>query len=191
MVCGGTRTAQRRGARRDMQYLSLFSGAGGGDLAAQHIKGWTCAGYVEIDDYARQVLAARIADGHLDDAPIYGDVREFVADGTAATYAGRVDVVVAGFPCQPFSEAGDQNSDDDPRNMWPACVDVLCVVRPRLAFLENVAGLLAGSHGYYGRILGDLANLGFNAEWGVLSASAVGAPHRRRRLWIVAYTDRK
>ena len=173
-----------------MHYISLFSGAGGGDLAAQHFKGWTCAGYVENNDYARRVLAARIADGHLDDAPIHGDVREFVSDGTAANYAGRVDLVCAGFPCQPFSAAGKARAVDDPRNMWPATADVLRIVRPRLAFLENVAGLLAGSHGYFGTILGDLADLGFDAEWGVLSASAVGAPHRRRRLWIVAYTDR-
>ncbi len=164
-----------------MHYISLFSGPGGGDLAAQHFKGWTCAGYVENNDYARRVLAARIADGHLDDAPIHGDVREFVSDGTAATYSGRVDLVCAGFPCQPFSAAGKARAVDDPRNMWPATADVLRLVRPRLAFMENVAGLLAGSHGYFGTILGDLADLGFDAGPGRARLAHVGRRPRRHR----------
>ena len=169
-----------------MQYISLFSGAGGGDIAAQHFKGWTCKGYVEVNDYAQKVLRARIRDGHLNDAPVYGDIRQFISDGTAQTYAGKIDVVAGGFPCQPFSIAGKRDPSD-PRNQWPATVDCIRIIRPRFAFLENVAGLLSGRHGYFGQILGDLAHLGFNAEWGVLSAQAVGAPHQRKRLWILAY----
>jgi len=168
-----------------MRYLSLFSGAGGGDIAHQHLLGHQCVGYVEWDDYAQRVLAARIRDGHLDEAPIYGDVRAFVSDGYARRYRGLVDIVAAGFPCQPFSVAGKQAAADDERNMWPATLDVLRAVRPRLVHLENVPGLLAGSHGYWGTILGQLAELGYDARWEVLSAADVGARHLRRRVWLV------
>jgi DNA (cytosine-5)-methyltransferase 1 len=171
-----------------MNYISLFSGAGGGDIASQHLKGWTCKAYVEFGDYAQQVLKARIADGHLDDAPVYADIRDFIADGTVHQYRG-VDALTAGFPCQPFSVAGEQGAENDDRNMWPQTAECIRIIRPRIAYLENVAGLLSGSHGYFGRILGDLAELGYDAEWCVLSAQAVGAPHQRKRLWVVAHAN--
>jgi DNA (cytosine-5)-methyltransferase 1 len=166
-----------------MRELSLFSGAGGGLLGTK-LLGWNCVGYVEIDPYCQRVLAARIRDGLLDEAPIFGDVREFLESGAAEQYRGVADVVTAGFPCQPFSVAGKRRGADDERNMWPATAAVLRVVRPRFAFLENVPGLL--SSGYFGTVLGDLAEMGFDARWGVLGADDAGAPHRRKRLWIVA-----
>jgi DNA (cytosine-5)-methyltransferase 1 len=165
--------------------LSLFSGAGGG-LLGTFLLGWTPIGYVEWDDYCQRVLAARIRDGYLPAAPIFGDVREFVESGAAREYRGFADVVTAGFPCQPFSVAGKRRGADDERNMWPATAEVLRVVRPRYALMENVPGLLAPSHGYFGTVLGDLAEMGFDARWGVLGADDAGAPHRRKRLWIVA-----
>jgi hypothetical protein len=85
-----------------MRELSLFTGAGGGILGT-HLLGWTPIGYVEWDDYCQRVLAARIADGLIPSAPIFGDVREFVQSGAAEQYRGFADVVSAGFPCQPFS----------------------------------------------------------------------------------------
>ena len=177
-----------------MHYLSLFAGAGGGDIAHQHILGHTCIGYVEWDDYAQRVLAARMRDGLLDTAPIWGDVRAFARD--AHHFRGVADLVAAGFPCQPFSVAGKSKAADDERNMWPATLDVLRAVRPPVVHLENVPGLLAGSHGYFGTILGQLAELGYDARWEVLSAADVGAAHLRKRLWVVAvhvhvaHTDR-
>jgi DNA (cytosine-5)-methyltransferase 1 len=173
-----------------MRYLSLFSGAGGGDLACSHLLGWHCIGYVEWDDYCQQLIARRIKDGHLDKAPIYSDIRAFASEGYANMYQGLVDTVIGGFPCQPFSSAGEARGADDPRNMWPATRDVLCAVRPRWALLENVSGLLAGgSDGYFGTILRDLHTLGFDVRWQVLSAKEVGAPHQRERLWIVAHAN--
>jgi len=160
--------------------LALFSGAGGG-LLGSLLLGWHTVAYVERDAYCQQVLRARIADGYLHDGPIYDDVRTFPAE----EWRGRVEVVSAGFPCQPFSVAGRQLGEGDPRNMWPATERVLRLVRPRFALLENVPGLIARA--YFGTVLGDLAALGFDAEWGVLGADDVGAPHRRKRLWIVAY----
>ena len=170
-----------------MRELSLFSGAGGGLLATKHLLGWETLGYVEFNPYCQQVLQARIADGLLDAAPIFGDVQRFLAEGYAERYRGLVDVVSGGFPCQPFSVAGRQLGADDPRNMWPATLGVLRAVRPRFAFLENVPGLLANE--YFGTILGNLAEAGFNAEWCVLGADDVSGCHRRQRLWILAYSN--
>jgi DNA (cytosine-5)-methyltransferase 1 len=168
-----------------MLELSLFSGAGGG-LLGSHLLGWRPIGYVEIDDYCQRVLAARIQDGYLPEAPIFGDIRAFLREGYAERYRGVAEVITAGFPCQPFSVAGKQQGADDDRNLWPETRDTLHIVRPRYCLLENVPGLLAGSHGYFGTILGELAELGYDARWGVLGADDAGAPHRRKRLWVVA-----
>lgn len=166
-----------------MKYLSLFSGVGGGDLACQHLLGWRCVGYVEWEKYCQKVIAARIRDRMLDPAPIYGDIREFNFQGYAEAYQGMVDVISGGFPCQPFSNAGKRRGADDPRNMWPATIECIRTIRPQYALLENVAALL--SSGYFGTILGDLAESGYDARWRILSAAELGAPHQRDRIWIV------
>jgi DNA (cytosine-5)-methyltransferase 1 len=172
-----------------MNELSLFSGAGGGLLATKHLLGWRTIGYVEIDEYCQAVLAQRIVDGYFDPAPIFGDIRDFLSKGYAEAYRGVVDVITAGFPCQPFSVAGKQKADQDDRNMWPWTIATIRVIRPRYCFLENVPGLLAKSHGYFGTILQGLAEAGYDARWCVLGASDVGAPHRRKRLWVVAQSQ--
>lgn len=168
-----------------MNELSLFTGAGGG-LLGTHMLGWKAIGYVEWNEYCQRVIAARIADGILPVAPIFTDVREFVQSGAATEYRGIADVVSGGFPCQPFFVAGKQLGAADPRNMWPATIAVIRAVRPRFAFLENVPAIL--SSGYFGTILGDLAESGYNCRWRILSAAEMGAPHLRNRLWIVAYS---
>ena len=178
-----------------MRYLSLFSGAGGGDLAMQHLLGHKCMGYVEYDDYCQKVIKQRIADGVLDAAPIFGDIKRFIAKwpkrfhqkSYAAEYRGLVDVITGGFPCQPFSVAGKSRGESDERNMWPATRRAIGIIRPRHVFLENVPGLLV--HRYVRRIFGDLAQMGYDARWGIVGADDVGAPHRRKRLWIMAYTN--
>lgn len=166
-----------------MNELALFAGAGGGLLGTK-LLGWRAVGYVEVDDYCQRILAARICDGFLDDAPIFGDIRAFISDGYADAYSGLVDVVTGGFPCQPFSVAGKQRGADDARNLWPETIDTIRRVRPRFALLENVPGLLA--HPYFGTILGELAESGYHARWDCIPAAALGAPHIRDRLWIVA-----
>ena len=170
-----------------MNELSLFSGAGGGLLATKHLLGWTCKGYVENDPYCQNILRQRIADGFLDAAPVFGDINAFIGEGFAEAYQGMVDVITAGFPCQPFSVAGRRAGADDHRNQWPNTLRVIRLVGPRFIFLENVPGLLA--HSYWGTILGGLAEAGYDAEWCVLGADDIGAPHRRKRLWILAYAD--
>jgi DNA (cytosine-5)-methyltransferase 1 len=162
--------------------LALFAGAGGGLLASKML-GWRTVCYVEWNAYAVEVLKARIRDGYLHDAPIWDDCFSF--DGKP--WAGFVDVISAGFPCQPFSTAGKGLSGDDPLNGWPALKRIIGEVRPRVAWLENVPGLL--SKPYIRRIFGDLAEIGYDADWGTLSAAAIGATHKRDRLWIIAYSQ--
>lgn len=172
---------------RPLRTIELFAGAGGASLALQWLIGCQTVCYVEWDRYCQRVLEARISDRLLHDAPIWDDVCTF----DAWPWRNRVDLVCAGFPCQPFSVAGKQRAGFDPKNQWPATIDVIRVVRPKYVFLENVAGLLAGSHGYFGTILRELAKAGYDAAWEVLSAAECGAPHRRDRLWVLATnTDR-
>ena len=170
-----------------MNHLSLFTGAGGGDLAHQHLLNFKTIGYVEIDAYCQKIIAQRIKDGFLDEAPIFGDIDDFIESGAAKKYKGYVDVVTAGFPCQPFSVAGKQKikkGQDDERNKWPQTIQCIRDVGCRIALLENVPGLL--NSGYFPEILRSLAEAGFDARWTVLGADDVGAPHRRDRLWILA-----
>ena len=164
-----------------MREPSLFSGAGGGLLGTK-LLGWEHVGYVEFNDYCQRVIRQQIKDGILDEAPIFGDIRTFISEGYADSYQGMVDVVTAGFPCQPFSVAGKGEGEDDPRNMWPQTKDVLCKVRPKYALLENVTGLL--NHEYIRRIFGDLAEIGFDARWGSFTARDEGGPIERERLFI-------
>ena len=171
-----------------MRELSLFSGVGGG-LLGTLLLGWMPVGYVEFNDYRQRVIAQRIKDKILPNAPIFGDIRAFIDQGYAASYTGLVDVVTAGFPCQPFSTSGKRLGKRDKRNMWPATIECINVVRPKYALLENVPGLLFS--GYFGTILGDLAESGYDARWRILSSAEMGAPHRRDRVWIVAYNEER
>jgi DNA (cytosine-5)-methyltransferase 1 len=168
--------------------LSLFTGAGGG-LLGSILLGWKTIGAVEIEKYPCKVLEARQRDGMLDPFPIWNmDIREF-NERIAPEYKEMVDVITAGFPCQPFSVAGQRKAEQDKRNMWPHTIQCISIVRPRYAFLENVPGLLATS--YIRRIYGDLAEAGYDARWCVRGADDVGAPHRRKRWWCVAYPTSK
>ncbi|HEC61943.1 MAG TPA: hypothetical protein ENI27_06770 [bacterium] len=168
-----------------MNGLSLFSGAGIGELALKHIlPDYRTVGYVDNDKYCQAVLRARIKDGVLDDAPIFGDIREFNTR-YASLYTGKVDWLSAGFPCQPFSVAGRQLGEADERNMWPATRDAISIIRPGYVFLENVPGLLV--HEYIRQIFGDLAKMRYDCEWDIVAAAFVGAPHLRKRVWILAY----
>lgn len=171
-----------------MRELSLFTGAGGGVLGTRQILGWKAIGYVEKDQYCQRVIAKHIREGRLDEAPIFGDIRNFLREGFAEQYQGVADVISAGFPCQPFSHAGKRMGKIDDRNLWPETMECIRIIRPRHAILENVVGLLRS--GYFGDILGDLVQSGYDCRWRILSAAELGAPHKRDRLWIVATDNR-
>ncbi len=168
-----------------MNELCLFAGAGGGLLASKWLLGWRTVCYVEWDSYCQKILQARIKDGFLDDAPIWDDAQTF--DGNP--WNGSVDIITAGFPCQPFSIAGKREAEKDKRNMWPDTIRIIREVGPRFVLLENVPRLLRFD--YFGTILGDLAEAGYDARWKIVSAAECGAPHLRKRLWIVAYSKSK
>jgi len=169
-----------------MRELSLFSGAGGGLLGSK-LLGWKTVGYVEINDYFQRIIAQRITDGILDNAPIFGNIEAFIDSGYSAAYTELVDIITAGFPCQPFSLAGKRKGEQDQRNQWPNIIKCIRIIRPKFCFLENVPGLL--SSGYFGQILADLAEIGYDCRWRCLSAAELGAPHIRNRLWILAYAN--
>jgi DNA (cytosine-5)-methyltransferase 1 len=159
--------------------LALFAGAGGGILGG-HLLGWRTVCAVEWESYPASVLLARQNDGILPPFPIWDDVQTF--DGNA--WRGIVDVVSGGFPCQDISAAGKGAGIDGERSgMWKEMARIISEVRPQYAFIENSPMLtIRGLES----VLADLAKMGFDAEWGVLSAADVGANHLRERIWIVA-----
>lgn len=171
-----------------MRELSLFTGAGGG-LLGTHLLGWRPIGYVEFNDHCQRVIKARIQDGILPEAPIYGDIRTFISEGYAASYKGMVDIITGGFPCQDISigwtgEGSSKGLQGNRSGLWTQFAECIRLVRPRYAYIENTPMLTIRG---LDRIMCDLASLGYDAKWGVMGAAAVGACHVRERIWILAH----
>lgn len=159
---------------------SLFAGIGGLDLGLEWA-GMDVAWQVEIDPFCRDVLAR-----HWPDVPRYGDVTELDFEELEP-----VDVICGGFPCQPVAVSGRQQAQDDERWLWPYFAQCVRVLRPRYVLVENSPNLLRVNEGRaFSEVLGDLASLGFAAEWSLFTACQVGAPHMRERLFLVAYPDK-
>lgn len=159
-----------------LTFGSLFAGVGGFDLGFERA-GMVCKWQVEIDEFCRRVLAK-----HWPDARRHDDVRTFPPTDAEDW---RVDVICGGFPCQDVSQAGKRVGIDGRRSgLWSEFRRIVCLLRPRVIVVENTAGLLARG---MGRVLGDLAASGFDAEWSVLPACALGASHSRPRVFLVAY----
>jgi site-specific DNA-cytosine methylase len=152
---------------------SLFSGIGGLDLGLERA-GMTVRWQSEIHPYACRVLAK-----HWPDVPNLGDITTI-----DWSQVEPVDVICGGYPCQPFSLAGVRRGGSDARHLWPYFLDAIRHLRPRYALLENVAGHLSLG---FGRVLGDLAESGYDATWDCIPAAAVGAPHRRDRVFVIAH----
>jgi DNA (cytosine-5)-methyltransferase 1 len=154
---------------------SLFSGIGGIDLGLERA-GMTVKWQSEIDPYACQVLKK-----HWPDIPNLGDIK--TVDWSTVK---PVDLIAGGYPCQPFSTAGKRQGENDPRHLWPYFRNAISAIRPRFALLENVRGHLTMGGT---TVIGDLAEIGYNCEWQLISAASIGAPHRRERIIIVAYPE--
>ena len=158
-----------------MKIGSLCTGYGGLDMAVEAFFGaetiWTC----EFDKYASQVIEKRI------NKPNHGDLKK-----TDWTKVKPIDILTAGYPCQPFSHAGSRKGADDERHLWPYIKDIIGILRPQFVVLENVRGHFGLG---FREVLGDLATIGYDATWRLVRASDVGAPHRRERLFILAYAD--
>lgn len=167
-----------------LRELALFAGAGGGILGGK-LLGWRTVCAVERDAYAAQVLAQRQNDGILTPFPIWSQIESF--DGKP--WRGIVDVVSGGFPCQDISVAGKGAGITGERSgLWSEMARIIGEVRPRFAFIENSPALVNRG---LDRVLADLASMGFDAEWGVLSAADVGAPHLRERMWVLGFNADK
>lgn len=159
--------------------LSLFAGIGGFDLGLERTGGFKTVAFCEIEPFAVRVL-----NKHWPKVPVYGDVRELTAERLAADGIA-VDVICGGFPCQDISSAGHRVGLEGERSgLWSEYARLIGELRPRYVVVENVANLLGLG---LGRVLGDLAALRYDAEWHCIPASAVGALHRRDRIWIVAH----
>ena len=172
-----------------LKVLDLFSGIGGFSLGLERTSGFETVAFCEIEEFPRRVLAK-----HWPEVPIYEDVTKLTVD-ILRRDGISVDVITGGFPCQDISVAGKQAGINSKTRsgLWSEIVRLIGELSPRYVIVENVANLLSGPSkqrgGWFGRILGDLAECGYDAEWENIPAAAVGAPHRRERVWLVAYPN--
>lgn len=168
----------------NLTHFSLFTGIGGIDLAAEWA-GFKTVGQCEFADYPTKVL-----EKHWPDVPRWRDVRDVTIKSVHEKGIGKVTLLSGGFPCQPHSVAGKRKASGDERNLWPEYRRIIGEVKPKWVLAENVRGLLSSEDGrFFGGILNDLADLGYDAGWCCYGANRVGAIHRRERVFIIAYSN--
>ncbi|MBG1259602.1 DNA cytosine methyltransferase [Nostoc commune] len=167
---------------KTQKVLDLCSGIGGFTLGHLISGGFETVAFCEINQYCQQILNLRFPQ-----IPIIGDIHDITVESLARIGVGNIDGIIAGLPCPPFSLAGKRQASQDERNLFGEFFRVLCEVRPKWAIVENVPGLLtAEGREFFRALLWQFAQMGFDVEWGVLSAYAVGAVHKRERVWIIA-----
>jgi len=161
--------------------LEWCAGYGGISLGLKRaIPSLRTIAFGEIEAFACANLVAKMEAGLLDPAPIWTDIKTFPCE----EFRDKVDILVAGYPCQPFSSAGKRLGTEDPRHLWPHIQRSISIIRPRLCFFENVEGHISLG---LSTVISDLEELGYKVSWGIFSASEVGAPHQRKRVFILAY----
>ena len=171
-------------------YVSLCSGYDGIGIGLKRaIPNLRTIAHVEIETYAIANLIAKMEAGQLDACPVFTDLKQF----PYRELRDRVTILSAGFPCQPFSSAGKRQATEDPRHLYPWIADGVTAMRPRYLLLENVEGIISAKTGdgesVLKYVLGDLESRGYTCTWGVFSASEVGAPHQRKRVFILAVSE--
>ena len=162
-------------------HISLCAGYGGIDIGLKRaIPNLRTVAFSEIEAFACANLVSKMEAGLLDPAPVWTNLKTFPWEG----FRRKVDILSGGYPCQPFSSAGKRLGKDDPRHLWPYIADGIRILQPALCFFENVEG-----HVTLGLrdVLHDLGELGYRTSWGIFSASEVGAPHQRKRVFILAH----
>lgn len=163
-----------------MTHGALFNGIGGFQLAASWL-GWENVWHSEIDKFCNKVVKQ-----HFPNSICYEDIKQF----DAREWEGRIDIISGGFPCQPFSVAGQRKGTEDDRYLWPEMLRIIGEVQPRFIVGENVGGLVNWSNGMvFDQVQTDLENEGYEVASFILPACAVNAPHRRDRIWFVAYAS--
>lgn len=173
-----------------LRVLDLFSGIGGFSLGLERTGGFETVAFCEIEEFPRRVLKK-----HWPEVPCYDDVRTLTAD-VLRRDGIAVDVITGGFPCQDLSVAGKQRGmgEGTRSGLWSEIVRLIGELRPEYVIVENVANLLSGPSekrgGWFGRVLGDLAECGYDAEWRNIPAGLLGARHLRTRVWLVAYSNK-
>ena len=160
-----------------MKIGSLCTGYGGLDMAVEAYFDAEMVWCAENDKYASELIKTRF------NKPNLGDIKQITWDAVE-----RIDILTAGYPCQPFSHAGYRKGIDDERHIWPYIITAISILRPSIVILENVRGHLSLG---FTSVLGDLAKNGYDARWQIVRASDVGAPHQRARLFIIAYPSSK
>ena len=164
-------------------HLGLCAGYGGIELGLHRvIRNLRTVALCEIEAFACANLVAKMEAGLMDAAPIWTNLKSF----PWAEFRDRVDILTGGYPCQPFSAAGKRLGTDDPRHLWPFIADGIRILRPKLCFFENVEGHISLG---LREVIGDLESIGYKAAWGIFSAAEVGAPHQRKRVFILAHAN--
>ncbi len=169
-------------AARPLNTISLYSGIGGIELGLSAVIQTRTVCYVEREFSCIKVLIQRAKEGWIDSAPVYSDVATFPTEEFK-----DIDLITAGFPCQPWSWANTSQArgENDERNGWPDTIRIIREIRPVFIFMENVPNLL--NHGYFGTILGDLAQAGYDAEWNCFSGNDINAPRLTLRPAFVSW----
>ena len=172
-----------------LKVLDLFSGIGGFSLSRERTSGFETVAFCEIEEFPRKVLAKR-----WPEIRCYEDVTKLTSD-ILKRDGISVDVITGGFPCQDVSTAGNQAGigEGTRSGLWSECHRLLGEIRPKYAVFENVTNLLSGPSGqrggWFSRVLGDLAKIGYSCEWHSITASSIGAVHKRNRVWIICYPN--
>ncbi|MDX1950304.1 MAG: DNA (cytosine-5-)-methyltransferase, partial [Rickettsiales bacterium] len=161
--------------------LDLFSGIGGFSLGAERA-GWRTVSFCEIDKFCTEILKKR-----WPEVPIFDDIKSLTAEEIYKKVDSKIDVICGGFPCQDISVAGKKAGITGSRSsLWKEFARLINEIKPKYAIIENVANLRGNG---LITVLQDLWQIGYDAEWHCIPASAVGAPHRRDRIWIIAYPN--
>ncbi|MCC5619603.1 DNA cytosine methyltransferase [Nostoc sp. CHAB 5836] len=170
---------------KTQKVLDICSGIGGFTLGHLISGGFETVAFCEINQYCQQVLNLRFPQ-----IPIIGDIHDITVESLARVGVTEVDGIIAGLPCPPFSLAGKQKASQDERNLFGEFKRIICEIRPDWAIVENVPGLLtAEGSEFFRSVLWEFAEIGFDVEWGIVSAAQVGAVHKRERVWIIAYSQ--
>ena len=162
-------------------HVSLCAGYGGIDIGLKRaIPNLRTVAFSEIEAFACANLVAKMEAGKLDAAPIWTNLKTF----PWSEFRGKVDILSGGYPCQPFSAAGKRLGTEDPRHLWPFIANGIRLMQPRVCFFENVEGHISLG---LRAVIEELGSLGYETTWGIFSASEVGAPHQRKRVFILAH----